>query len=374
MRLGLVLPARVRNQPRALNRYWLPILDALGQAGVDVCLTQPKISLVYLPGASRRRPPLLTLAGPLFLRELRHSRPDAVLTMEFGAHSLWAALAGRLWRTPVLVFHEHEGRVGSRLSAARAGYRKLLLHLARGAVANTDGARRDLEDVLGVAPERIVDVPLLVAPEREALSRVPRDLPDIGARPVFLFAGRLAPGKNVAALVAAAELLHRDGLRFALWIAGDGEERGALERLVGHSGLRDRISFLGPVDYGSVGFVLAASDVFVMPTLYDYRSVAVLEAMRFGKPVIDSAGDGNAGDVVRDGVNGIVVDPRDVGAIADAMRVFIAEPGRIAALGAAAAAAVDELTPTRAAAALRGALDELLRDRRVDLEAEGSQR
>jgi glycosyltransferase involved in cell wall biosynthesis len=199
---------------------------------------------------------------------------------------------------------------------------------------------------------------------------VPHDLPASGARPIFLFVGRLTAQKNVTALIAAAELLCREGLRFTLWIAGEGEERAALADMAERGDLREQISFLGPIDYASVGFVLAACDVFVMPTLYDYRSVAVLEAMRFGKPIIDSASDGNSRDLVRDGVNGIVVDPRDVQAIARAMRAFVSDPGRLAAMAEAAAATVEELTPRRAAIALRGALEEILGHARIDLAPE----
>jgi glycosyltransferase involved in cell wall biosynthesis len=361
MKLGLVLPARVRNPSREMGRYWVPIMDALEGAGVHVRLTQPHVSIVQLPGAAQ---PIATVTGPLFLRELLRERPDAVLTSEFGTHSLWTAVAGRLLRTPVLVFHEHAERSDARPGALRLAYRKVLLRLAHGAVANTPAARGDLEDALGVSPARIADVALLVPPERDALCRVQPDLPDAAERPVFLFAGRLVRQKNVGALLAAAETLWREGLGFTLWIAGEGEERATLQTKVARSGLDRHVLFLGQVDYPSIGFLLGACDVFVMPSLRDYRSVAVLEAMRFGKPVIDSAGDGNAGDPVRDGVNGLVVDPGNVESIARAMRVFIANPGQIRSMGRAAAAAVEELTPSRAATALRGLLEQLLSEQR----------
>jgi glycosyltransferase involved in cell wall biosynthesis len=364
VKLGLVLPARVSNPSREMNRYWVPIMDALERAGVDVWLSQPRIRLVWLPGRARRGPPLAGITAPFFLRELLRERPDALLTIEFGTHSLWTALAGRVLRAPVLIFHEHSERDGAGQGIARVAYRKLLVRLAHSAVANTRGARHDLERCLGIPGERIVDLPVLVPPEREDLCRIQRDTPSATARPVFLFVGQLIARKNVATLIAAADLLHREGLSFTIWIAGDGEQRADLEDLVFRRDLHERVSFLGPHSYGSVGFLLSACDVFIMPALYDYRSVAVLEAMRFGKPVIDSAGDGNAGDLVRDGVNGVVVDPRDAESIARAMRVFIADPGQIESMGHAAAAALEELTPDRAAAGLRGVLEQLLEESR----------
>ncbi len=177
-----------------------------------------------------------------------------------------------------------------------------------------------------------------------------------GNKPVFLFVGRLVDVKNVAALLEAASVLKRERARFSVLIAGNGPLLSSLTARARALGLDNSVRFLGAVPYDAIGHVYATSDVFVMPSLREYRSVAVLEAMRFAMPVIDSANDGNATDAVRDGINGFVVDPHDVHGIARAMQAFACDSALIHKMGVKSAEYISSRTPETAAAALREAL------------------
>jgi glycosyltransferase involved in cell wall biosynthesis len=88
-------------------------------------------------------------------------------------------------------------------------------------------------------------------------------------------------------------------------------------------GLDRTVSFLGAVEYDRMGWIYEMADVFVMPTLVDYRSVSVLEAIRFGKPIIDSVFDGNVGDTVLPGQNGLTFDPTRPMELAECMTRLI---------------------------------------------------
>jgi glycosyltransferase involved in cell wall biosynthesis len=112
----------------------------------------------------------------------------------------------------------------------------------------------------------------------------------------------------------------------------------------------------------AIGALYEQADVFVMPSFRDYRSVAVLEATRFGTPVIDSIHDGNAGDLIKHETTGLVFDPHEPDALPAAMARAVMEPHTLRALGQAAAAAMEKQTPASAATALRGIL-ELVRAR-----------
>jgi glycosyltransferase involved in cell wall biosynthesis len=103
--------------------------------------------------------------------------------------------------------------------------------------------------------------------------------------------------------------------------------------------------------------------VFVLPTLEDYRAVSVLEAMRFGKPVIVSSRDGMSVTVADVG-NGFVIDPLDVRGLADCMRVFIDQPSAVASMGSASLEAVRALTPEACAAGLVETIEEAAARRR----------
>jgi glycosyltransferase involved in cell wall biosynthesis len=137
---------------------------------------------------------------------------------------------------------------------------------------------------------------------------------------------------------------------------GDGPERRLLERR-GYNLVVDRVvRFLGAFPNTAIGSLYEVADVFVMPSLHDYRSVAVLEALRFGKPVIDSAYDGNAGDSVRDGINGFIFDPLVPASLETAMERFISQPDIAQDFGQRSASVMDKHTPQAAASALRDVL------------------
>jgi glycosyltransferase involved in cell wall biosynthesis len=241
-------------------------------------------------------------------------------------------------------------------------YRRLLTRLADGTVANTDAAKKDVESALGSSPNRVHRVCLLVPPTRDDLTRADAEIALRGTRPIFLYVGQLIERKNVAALLDAAAMLQRDGLTFSVWIVGDGPLSSALARNARHQGLSHCVRFIRSIPYDAIGHLYSFCDVFVMPSLYDYRSVAVLEAVRFGKPVIDSSRDGNSDDSVRNGRNGFIFEPSDTARLAWAMRQFIESPRLTAEMGRRSAESLSDQTPASAAAALRNVLADLASD------------
>jgi glycosyltransferase involved in cell wall biosynthesis len=174
---------------------------------------------------------------------------------------------------------------------------------------------------------------------------------------VFLYVGRLVAGKNVRTLLRAARMVADAGEQLEVWIVGDGPDLRSLaaeaNRLQG-GGLSYR--FLGRVDYRSIGFVLERADVFVMPTLYDYRCVAVLEAMQFGLPLIVSKDDGNAGATVHDGREALIFDPTSAADLAECMRLLCRDAPLRSRLGGAAREAARHASTARAIPALRHCL------------------
>jgi len=113
-------------------------------------------------------------------------------------------------------------------------------------------------------------------------------------------------------LRAAAEL---PGADFVL--AGEGPERAGLEALATELGIAERVHFLGYRD--DIPQLLAACDVFALPSLYEGSSLAVLEAMAAGRPVVSSA-IGGTDELIDDGVDGLLVAPGDTAGLAGALR------------------------------------------------------
>jgi glycosyltransferase involved in cell wall biosynthesis len=152
-----------------------------------------------------------------------------------------------------------------------------------------------------------VDVAALRRPRSPELRQT---LQGNGELPLVLVVARLDPQKGHRDLLAAAASV--PDARFLL--AGDGFERPALERLAHELGVSDRVSFLGHRD--DIADLLAASDVFVLPSLYEGLPISVLEAMAAGIPVIATRVGGTDEAVVH-GESGLLVrrsDPSELGA------------------------------------------------------------
>lgn len=158
-------------------------------------------------------------------------------------------------------------------------------------------------------------------------------------RPVRLIAvANLQEGKGIDLAVRALARLRDDGLHdWSFRIVGDGPERGALEHLVGTLGLDAQVAFDGAVAHAQALVRLADADVFVLPSYREAFGIAYLEAMAAGLLAVGVRGQGPA-QFIRHGETGLLVEPRSVDAVAQALRPLLqggGEPFRsIAAAGA----------------------------------------
>jgi glycosyltransferase involved in cell wall biosynthesis len=171
------------------------------------------------------------------------------------------------------------------------------------------------------------------APQRAALQA---ELGLDPARPVILFASKLQKRKHCGDLLEAyLQLETGSGSRPYLLIIGDGEERAALEariRECGESG-KGNIHMLGFRNQTELPRFFDLCSVFVLPSRHEPWGLVVNEAMNAGRAVIVSSEVGSYPDLIRDGENGCVVPPRDVDALAAALRTVLATPETAAEMG-----------------------------------------
>ena len=146
---------------------------------------------------------------------------------------------------------------------------------------------------------------------------------NLGARPRrILFVGSLIPLKNVDILLQSFEKVHRIYPDTELTIVGDGPERTRLFALAERLHLRDCAKFTGAVSRQSVLDLMVESDLFVMVSSPETFGIVYVEALGAGCYVIAALGEGIDG-VIRDGVNGSLVEPRNVDALADKMLWYL---------------------------------------------------
>jgi glycosyltransferase involved in cell wall biosynthesis len=170
---------------------------------------------------------------------------------------------------------------------------------------------------------------------------------DAGARapdavPLLLTVGRLAPAKGFdLAIRAFARLAPLPGAAPRLVIVGEGPERERLESLAAELGVRERVTFAGTLDHAALLPLYRQSWMLLAPSRVlangrrDGIPNVVVEAMAMGVPCIGTDATG-IDEIVEHGTSGAIVPADDPAALASAIDAWLADPRRLAALGAAA--------------------------------------
>lgn len=173
--------------------------------------------------------------------------------------------------------------------------------------------------------------------ERFATADPAPDLPGDGLR--ITMVGRLVEGKGLGVLLDAVAELDRTDVTVS--VVGDGPERGTFEADIRNRGLADIVHTLGYRD--DIDRILAASDVFVLPSFREGTPRVITEAMASGLPIVatDIAG---IPEQVTDGENGYLVSTGDPKALADRLNRLLDDAGRRAAFGEQSRARVEQFS------------------------------
>ena len=187
----------------------------------------------------------------------------------------------------------------------------------------------------GLPPERVT-----VLPNPVPIELPEQDEPRNGR--TLVFAGRLTAQKSLGrALEAVASA---EGVR--LVIAGDGPDRPALERHAQELGIADRVEFVGAQPRRRVVELFRAADATILSSSWENFPHTVVEALAVGTPVLAMEAGGVA-EVVRDGVNGLLVPAGDTAALGEAVRRYFADDALRERLRAAATQSVAAYSPER---------------------------
>jgi glycosyltransferase involved in cell wall biosynthesis len=153
------------------------------------------------------------------------------------------------------------------------------------------------------------------------LSRFPA-MPALAKGPV-VYVGRLSPEKDLSTLLRAVAIAAREEPSFRLHLAGAGPSLGELQSLAGELQLGEHVAFLGHTS--EVAEALAGASLLVLSSLTEGTSLALLEAMARGLPVVATSVGGNT-EVVVDGITGLLVPPQSPAELATAMLKLYRQP------------------------------------------------
>lgn len=238
-----------------------------------------------------------------------------------------AAAAGALGRTPV-VLTAHGGDVALLGRAGPRSLARFAIDRAAHTIAVSSALARELEAALG--PERSralsvinmgVDLERFDVGDRQA-ARASLGLP---SGPLVLAVGGLTDRKNPLALLQALERLRVHVPDARLAFVGDGPLRSMLELASERLGLGDAVTFAGAIPHDEVPVWMAACDVLALVSKREPLGQVALEALASGRPVVATSVGGTP-EIVPARGPGRVVDPRDPGAIAEALCELLARP------------------------------------------------
>ena len=205
----------------------------------------------------------------------------------------------------------------------------------------------------GVKDDKIVVVPLAFE------ASCPRHTDATSSRPTnfdsrrklrVLFLGQVILRKGIQYLIEAARLLSEERIHFD--VVGS---IGILDEAV--TSAPANMTFHGPVSRDRTEAFYRSADLFVLPTLSDGFALTQLEAMAHGLPVIATP---NCGDVVTDGVDGLIVPASDPNALAEAFQLILQDPEKLRAMREATDAKLEQFSLARLGANLAALEQRLL--------------
>lgn len=271
---------------------------------------------------------------PALRRIMRERDIDLVHTHLYHAN-LYGRLAARKESIPVIASVHNTYK-------KRKWYRHLLNRWLAGATFAVTAGSEDVEKDL-LAVDRLPKHKVVRLPNSIDLSRVATSIGVSEAKQRFGFAesdkvigavGRVEEQKGHIFLIEAfAELRQRpDGRSLKLLLVGDGRLLPQLKKLAEDIGVSGAICFPGNIS--KLAEVYRAIDIFVMPSLWEGLSLAMLEAMAAGLPVVATEV-GGARDVLGDNQWGILAPPNNAAALASSIGKLLDAPQTAARMAAA---------------------------------------
>ncbi|WP_138439353.1 glycosyltransferase family 4 protein [Marinobacter alexandrii] len=294
-----------------------------------------RVSLVYLADKvdTTRKSPLSLLRRFLGMRTLvRDWGPDAVVSFLPNVN-VAALLATRGLKVPVVVSERTYppampmGPIWSRL-------RRWTYPLAATVVMQTqrgeDWLKTESSGSRGVVIPNPCVYPLPISPQGPAASDVVNP-----TQYVVLAVGRLGEEKGFDLLIQAFSLVAESFPNWDLVILGEGEERSMLEALVTNLGLSGRVLLPGRI--GDLAEWYNRAEIYVMSSRFEGFPNTLMEAMAHGLPAVSFDCKTGPADIIRDGIDGVLVPPADGDAgLARAMAEMIQDDDKRRLMGRAA--------------------------------------
>ena len=288
---------------------------------------------------------------PMFIRELcdfqqsEETRYDMIHSHYWLSGRVGMALS-RKWNVPhATTFHtlaktKLRARVGEREPQLRQDIEALVMSDSDGIVVSTEEEKRDVISLYNAPPHKVEVIPAGV--NLEMFSPVEQDYArhelGIEEENIILYVGRIEPLKGIDILIRAIPLLECANNLRVMVVGGNPGGDTEMERLktiAEDLGIRDSVTFTGPVPQDRLPAYYSAADIYVLPSHAESFGLAALEAMACGTPVVVSRV-GGLKTFVDSAETGYLVPWRCPEAFAQRLDMLLANPDLRNAMGNAA--------------------------------------
>ncbi|RLD07788.1 MAG: hypothetical protein DRI32_00175 [Chloroflexi bacterium] len=286
------------------------------------------------PGGKVTASLIFTLSA--FWRLLR-LRPQIVHAHEFISPATIALLAKYLLGIPIVVTSHRSGKIGDVQKMSRKFGGEFRLNALRKKVSKFIVISDEIKDELvgiGVEEKHLARITNGVDTNKFTPPHVDKKLAlrtQAGFAPsakIAIFIGRLVPEKKLDLLISVWDKLRKSHPRAELLIVGAGAEEASLQAIAGEG-----IHFMGSTD--DVRPFLQMADIFVLPSVAEGLSVALLESMACGLvPLLTDVG--GAREVIRHAENGWIIPPNDRDALLAGLQTLFDDPETLQQRGQAA--------------------------------------
>ena len=264
-------------------------------------------------------------------RLIKTAKVDVVHTHLYDGNK-YGRLAAGLARVPALISHYHNVYARRRIKYHLIN--RVLSTLNDRILAVSQAVKESVVRCDRISPEKIEVLYNGIDP-----SKFKGDFKDSGARQQFGVkpenfligvVARLEEQKGHMILFGALKRLIPDFPQIKVLVVGDGTLRPVLEAQVTEMGLSEQVLFVGTRK--DIPAILAALDLFILPSLWEGFSLAILEALAMGTPVIATAV-GGASEVIRSGHDGLLIPPGEESSLVAAVREAILDPRKYGEMG-----------------------------------------
>lgn len=254
--------------------------------------------------------------GSVF-RVIKGIKPDIVHVQDL-QRGVPAYLAKKILGIPFVVWGQGDDVYGTWFG--KSVIAPLVLMHAATVIALSEQMKKVM---IAIAPCKVSIVPNGIFLDQFRSQQERDDLKERDTKTI-IFVGRLREVKGVRYLIDAMKIIHAADPEVKLIIIGEGEERQLIERRIIEYGLEHCITLTGAIPNEEVSTFLATSDIFLLPSLSEGFGIVIIEAMAAGLPIIASRV-GGIPDLITDGKEGFLVEPKNPQQIAERVLYLINE-------------------------------------------------